>query len=279
MAETRSATTNGLAIDEVIDRLAQQQQVDGLIVVGSAAQGEMRPASDYDLVLILSEMPLPLHTGITYIDGRFTDLLFHKTAEVEEILMATEPFDFWSWTGRLVGWLETGEVRFDRHGKLGAARTKVQNGSWIAPIGDQPAYRAWQTINYNLAVVRRYLTSAEPAYLAAADLRMALFGPQDLFWNYFAVRGLPPNSEKQQIAYLQEHDPTFLADFNQFLAEQDRQEKFQLYVTLAASVLAPVGPRWLAGETVLNIAAAVVTAEIEQQALDFWETLTQPTER
>ncbi len=271
--ETRKAKTNERTIDEVIDKLARQEIIDGLIVVGSAATDQLTPASDYDLVIVLATMPVPLHTGVTYIDGRFTDLLFHTTEQIEQILAATEPFDFWDWTGRLVGWLETGQVHFDRHGKLGAAQAKIRSGQWIAPVEESAGYGAWQTINYNLAVVRRLLTSDDPAYLMAADLRMALFGPQDLFWNYFAVRGLQPDSEKQHIRYLQEHDPTFLAYFNRFLAELDRNEKFRCYVVLAEQVLAPVGALWQAGETVLNLGGKERTFAMEEKALDFWAGL------
>ncbi len=273
MPITRTSSTDTFSLDEVIARLSQQAAVDGLIVVGSAAQGEMTAASDYDLVLVLAELPVPLHTGVTSIDGRFTDLLFHTTAQIEQILATTEPFDFWDWTGRLVGWLETGQVRFDRHGQLGAAQAKVQSGQWLAPVGDDAARGAWQTINYNLAVARRLLTSDDPTYRMAAELRMAFFGAQDLFWNYFAVRGLQPDSEKQHIRYLQEHDPTFLADFQLFLAELDRGKKFRRYAALAERVLAPVGALWQAGETVLNLSGKDRTPAMEKQALDFWEGL------
>lgn len=273
MPITQLSITNDLSLDEVIARLSHQSVVDGLLVVGSTAKDQLTPASDYDLVLILSTMPMPLHTGVTYIDGRFTDLLFHTTNEVEAILAATAPFDFWDWTGRLVGWLETGQVRFDRHGKLEAAQAKARGGQWIAPVDDSTVYGAWQTINYNLAVVRRLLTSDDPAYRMAAELRMALFGPQDLFWNYFAVRGLQPDSEKQHIRYLQEHDPTFLADFQRFLVEPEIGEKFRRYAALAERVLAPVGALWQAGETVLNLSGKDRTPAMEKQALDFWEGL------
>ena len=274
MVASSRSLTNDLTIDVVIDKLTKQAMVDGLVLVGSAGQGTMTPASDYDLVLVLSTMPVPLHTGVTYIDGRFTDLLFHTTDQVEQILAVTEPFDFWDWTGRLVGWLETGTIRFDRHGKLAMAQAKAHSGNWITSNDDRAAYGAWQTINYNLAVVRRYLTAADPTYRVAAELRMALFGPQDLFWNYFAVRGIKPDSEKQQITYLQKHDPEFLADVQRFLAEPNCDEKFRCYVVLAERVLAPVGPLWQADETILNLSGKVLTPAMEEQALDFWIGLT-----
>lgn len=273
MPKTRQSTTDTLTFDEVIATLSQQSIVDGLIVVGSASQDQLTPVSDYDLVIILAEMPVPLHVGVTYIDGRFTDLIFHTTTQIEQILAATEPFDFWHWVGRLVGWLETGKVVFDHHGKIRQAQAKVQQGAWIQPIGDKATYGAWQTINYNLQVVRRYLASDDPLYLMAADIRMMLYGPQDLFFNYFTVRGLQSDSEKNCIRYLQTHDPAYLALFNRFLTETERPIKFQHYTQLAAMTLAPVGKLWQVGDTVLNIDAHLVTPELEKQALDFWESL------
>jgi len=274
MGTTRKSTTIHHPFAQVLERVAAHDLVDGLIVVGSAGHGQLTAASDYDLVIVLAEMPVPLHTGVTYIDSRFTDLIFHTTEQVEAILAATDSFDFWDWRGRLVGWLETGEVTFDRHGQLAVAQAKVRRGQWITPVGHHAARDAWQQINYNLAVVRRLLTAEDPTYLMAAQMRMALFGPQDLFWNYFAVRGLRPDSEKQQIAYLQEHDPLFLAAFNRFLAETDRTEKFRRYEALAQQVLAPVGALWQPGETVLNLSGEDRTAALDQQALDLWAALT-----
>lgn len=279
MPVTRQSTTNTLPFDEVIARLSQQEIVTGLIVVGSAAQEQMTPVSDYDLVIVLASLPVPLHVGVTYIDDRFTDLIFHTVDQIEQILAATTPFAFWDWTGRLVSWLETGKVTFDRHGKLGQAQAKVKDGDWLQTNNDQAAYSAWQSINYNLQVVRRYLAADDPAYLAAADIRMLLFGPQDLFFNYFAVRGLRPDSEKKSIHYLQTHDPDYLRLFNHFLIEPDRAVKFRLYEQLAALTLAPVGALWQVGETILNLGAQNVTPAIEGDALDLWEMLVeaQPT--
>jgi len=273
MSIARQSTTNTLTFDEVITRLAQQGMIDGLIVVGSAAQEQLTAVSDYDLVIILSTMPVPLHVGMTYIDGRFADLIFHTTDQIEQILVATTPFAFWDWVGRLVGWLATGKVVFDRQGQLGQAQAKVQSGAWLQPISDRAAYNAWQSINYNLQVVRRYLASADPTYLLAADMRMLLFGPQDLFFNYFAVRGLPPDSEKNSIRYLQVHDPAYLTLFQRFLLETDRQAKFHYYEQVAMMTLAPVGGLWRTGETIMNIDAQVVTPAMETSALDFWEGL------
>ncbi|MEZ4634607.1 MAG: hypothetical protein R2856_06465 [Caldilineaceae bacterium] len=94
------------------------------MLVGSAVEDAMTPVSDYDLVIVLKESPMPLHVGVTSIDGRFADLVFHTTTQVEEFLAATKPFSFFEWTGRLVGWLEVGEILFDRSGLLAIAQAK-----------------------------------------------------------------------------------------------------------------------------------------------------------
>lgn len=273
MAKKYKASTAALSLDEVISRLSKQQAVDGLLVVGSAVKMELSPASDYDIVLVLSSMPASLHTGVTYTDGRFTDLVFHTSDELGQILAATEAFDFGDWTGRLVGWLQEGEIYFDRHGQLADAQAKVCNGTWLVPVNDREKYGVWQRVNYNLAVVRRYLTTDDPTYLAAADLRMAIYAPSDLFWGYFTARGFQPDSEKQRMLYLQKHDPSFLALFNRFLCEPDRQEKFHQYIELAEKVLTPIGSLWQAGETILNLNTNTVTPQLEEEALRFWATL------
>ena len=275
MPITQTSIINNLSFEQVIARLSQQEAVDGLLVIGSTSHDQLTPASDYDLVVILSEMPIPILVGVTQIDGRVADLVFCTTEQLDAILVATKPFHFWDWTGRLVGWLADGQIVFDRRGAVQRAQAKVKAGTWIEPVGRHEAYGPWQSINYNLQVVRRYLTSDDPTYLMAADLRMLIYGPQDLFWNYFTIRQLPPDSEKKKIQYLQEHDPEFLALFNRFLAEPDRHAKFHLYAQLAERVLAPVGPLWPQGATIMNVNAKVVTVEMEQQALDFWEALVE----
>ena len=273
MTVTRPSTTNCLSFDEIIARLSQQDMVDGLLIVGSASEDKLTPASDYDLVIVLSAMPVPLHVGVTYIDNRFTDLIFYTIAQVGQLLAATAPFDFGDWRGRLVDWLETGIIAFDRSGRLHEAQAKVQSGEWILPISDHAPHNARNGINYNLAVVRRLLTSDDPLYLMTADIRMMLYGPQDLFFNYFTIRKLRWTGEKAAIRYLEANDPDYLALFNRFLSAHDRHEKFQLYEELARRLVAPVGQIWRAGDTTMMVDANPVTPEMLAEALDFWEGL------
>lgn len=275
MPERRYSTTSGISLDEVIHRLSEHWAVDGIIVVGSASRDKLNPASDYDLVVVLSEMPVPLHVGVTNIDGRFADLVFYKTEQVNAFLATTEPLDFWSWTGRMVGWLQDGRIVLDRDGRLQQGQKKAKEGEWIRPSGTEHGFKAWNSVNYNLQVVGRYLSSDDPLYLATADIRMMIYGPSDLFFNYFEIRRLRWDGEKTAIQYLQKHDPEYLALFNQFLAENDRQAKFRFYKQLAEMTVAPVGRLWQENDTVMIIDADEVTPEMENRALDFWQELVQ----
>lgn len=273
MPVIRKSTTNSYCFEEIVARLSQCEAVDGILLVGSASKGELTPASDYDLILILSTMPESLHVGTTYIDGRFTDLVFFTADHVEQFLAATDPFGFWDWVGRFAGFCESGKILFDRHGRLAGAQIKAQSGEWIKPDGAYEAYQAWFRVNYNLQVVRRYLASDDPLYLQTAEIKMMLYGPQDLFFSYFTIRGVRWEGEKAAVRYLQKYAPVYLALYQQFLAETDRDEKYQLYERLAALTVAPVGRLINESESSMMIEGESVNAENEQRALEFWEKL------
>lgn len=273
MREHRCSTTSKLSLDEVLDRLANQEAVAGIIVIGSAATDELTAASDYDLAIVFTQTPLPLHVGVTNIDGRFTDLVFFSAEHLDEILAATDPLADRAWSGVLVRYLIDGNLVFDRDGRLEQARAKVEHVDWLRPVADAELFGPWSGVNYNLQVVRRYLRSDNPLYLRTADIRMAIYGPSDLFWNYFTIRKLGWRGEKAGILYLEEHDPEYLSLFNQFLIESERNEKFTLYERLAKLTVAPVGGLWRDGDVVMMIDALEVTPAMESQALDFWEGL------
>ncbi|MBI1293610.1 hypothetical protein GC175_01465 [bacterium] len=275
MPQKRSSSTHELTLAEVTDHLSQKEAVEGVILVGSAIKDALTPASDYDLVIVLRQAPVPLHVGVTSIEGRFTDLVFHTTAQLEQFLAATEPLAFANWVGRLVGWLEVGKILFDRNGLLQQAQTKAHSGTWIQDDTADDAFHAWNGVNYNLAVARRLFASEDPLYWQTLDLRMALYAPADLFFNYFRARSLRWDGDKWAIRYLNEHDPDYLILFQRFMNEQDRTQKFQMYQQLAVRTLEPVGDLWTEGDTVIMPDAKIVTTEMEQQALTFWEHLIQ----
>jgi hypothetical protein len=262
-----------MTLDEVIERLSRHAVVEGVLTLGTTGKDTLTGASDYDLVLVLSERPTALHVGLTTIDRRLADLLFVTVSQVQEILALDGPVDGDAWIGRIVRWFVAGTIVLDRSGLLDRAQQKVRAGAWIQPMSEDVGYGAWFGTNFNLVHTQRLATSDDPVYLMAADWRMVLFGTTDLLFNYWKTRRLLWEGDKEAIRYLMAHDPAFLALFRQFLAESDRTQKLALYEQLAEIAVAPVGPLWADGVTAMTFDLQTVQPEDVQAGLRFWETL------
>ena len=265
--------TNTMTLSQVIARLSRREIVDGLIVIGSASKDELTPASDYDLVIVLSDMLLPLHVGLTAIDRRLTDLLFVATAEIEQILALDGPVDGEAWIGRIVRWLQAGTILLDRSGYLDRARQKVQVGQWVLPADEDRIRCIWSSINFNVRHNRIMLASTDPIYRQALDARM-LYSVFEVFCAYFHVRGLLWEGEKAAVRYLTEHDPKYLELFNQCLAETEQAHKVESYEQLAALALAPFGGLCPQDATAIGLKPGVVwREETLEKACAFWDCL------
>jgi hypothetical protein len=276
MASTIFSCSNALTLDDVISRLARHLAVDGVLLVGSTGLPALTPASDYDMIVVLNEMPVPIHVALTHIDNRLTDVIFFSAAAIERILGQESLADLVdTLEGKLIRWLQAGQIAFDRAGRLGEARSKVQSGQWLRTAGDGEIYAAWFSVNYNVQQTRRMMTSPDPVYLWAVDFRL-LYQLADLWGSYFRIRGLPWDGEKGAIRYFQAHDPGYLDLFRTCLAEADRSRKVQLYEQLAALTLAPVGGLWPDGATAIQLtvsAAGDLPPDAVPAALAFWESL------
>ncbi len=272
MLQPTPANSSQMTLPEVIDRVAQNEIVDGIFIIGSAGKDKLTPASDYDLVIVLAETPLPLHVGVTYIDHRFTDLIFLTTKQIEQVLTLATPLAGDEWLGKIVRWLQTGTLTFDRKGQMAQAQKKVKQGQWVTTPDETDGYGPWFRLNYNLAQSKRMLASDDPVYLMAVDLRVALYGPADLLFSYFTLRQLLWEGEKEAVRYLMAHDPAYLDLFREFIFEADRLRKFALYETLAKTTVAPLGTIWPDNISVMAFDQKV-TLEIIEKASDFWDGL------
>ena len=86
MASTIISCSNSLSLDEVISRLARHLAVDGVLLIGSTGQLSLTSASDYDMIVVLNEMPAPFHVALTWIGGRLTDVIFFEALAIRRIL-------------------------------------------------------------------------------------------------------------------------------------------------------------------------------------------------
>ncbi len=264
------SSTLAITLDQFIGRLRQRAEVEGLIVMGSAARGAPGPHSDYDLLVVLKTLPAPLSVGLTRVDGRLTDLIFITAEEVER-LVSRGPQDVPAdgMTGRLIGWLKEGRIRFDRTGKLAATQATMLSEGWTRGPSWAEQYRTWFSLNYDLAQTRRYATNPDPAAQSVVDLRL-LSALNNIWFAYFQLRGLPQVG-KEAARYLADTDAAFLTLFQRCAGEPARWQRFEMYAQLVERAAAPWGPVWAEDATTLQWRddAAVGPASV-QAALAWW---------
>ena len=274
---TTPTTSQTLALDDLIARLAAHAAVDGVVVMGSAGDRAFNPTSDYDLYVVLSFMPQPLFMLLTTVDQRLTEVYFTTVEALDRMMVLQEPTigDF----GQALAtqWLQDGRVAFDRAGRLGQLRRKVQTDWWreLARANETSmadVYAYWWKINYNLRQTRRILMSHDPVYLMTVDVRL-LYSLPEVFVGYARARQMPWRGEKELIRHLMRHDQPFLELFQQCIAETDRKRKVALYEQAAAMALAPVGGLWASDATAVKIETDTIAPEMIEQALGFWQSL------
>lgn len=281
MPPTRASPTLTLTLDQVIARLARHDAVDGVIVMGSASDNTLKPASDYDLWVVLSALPAPLWLVFTWVDHRLTEVLFTSVPNLERLVAdgAIAPAN--SHAATELDWLRHGRIAFDRVGRLRRARERARATGQVGPVRERDSYATWFKINYNVQQTRRMLGADDPLYHLAVDFRL-LYSLAELWTGYFVVRRLPWLGEKAALRYLSVHDPDYLALFRRCLGETDRARKVGLYAELATATLAPLGGLWASDATAVTVELPddeELPPEMVPAALAFWEQLVgEPSE-
>jgi hypothetical protein len=240
-------------LEEALACLCRSPQVEGVLAIGSLAEGRLFPASDYDLVVVVPSMEPAWYVGVAAIGGRFTDVLYVSAGALRQIGALAAPLPAGHELSPIVRWLERGTLLFDRGGQVGEAQRRVQRQALIQPPSDDAAYGAWFATNYNLAVAARLAAAADPLYQAVADVRMAVYGHADLWFNYFAVRGVAWEGDKAALRYLEERDPGYLALFQRFATTLERTARLACYRLAAARVTEPLGGLWPEGAEATNL--------------------------
>jgi predicted nucleotidyltransferase len=273
---TLGPLTIELSLDEVITRLSGKPAVHGILVMGSGGTGDMHPASDYDLFVVLNDMPSPFYLVATEIDRRFAEIYFESAEKLEGYLTAEPPLHPVDIGAAVIRWLQTGRIAFDRSGLLSRAQDMLRQREWqhwFEPQTDLQLHQTWFSVNYNVAQTRRMLVSPDPVYATTVDLRL-LYTVVEVWQAYFRLRGLPSLGEKHDIRYLAANDPEYLDLFRCCLAEPDRARKFELYRRLADTALAPLGGLWQDGTTAMQFRGDTEwQPDTVDSALAFWREL------
>jgi hypothetical protein len=269
---TLASSTGTWTLDQLIARLAAQPVVDGVLLMGSTAMTPT-PDSDYDLLLVVNELPAPVHLVVATVDDRFAEMYVQTTAQIDDLMNSVQPISTHSFDGALATWFQTGRIAFDRAKRLGHAQERLQLDPRLVPPGDGEIYRTWFRINYNVVQTRRMLHAADPWYHQAVDFRL-LYALPEVVIGYLKMRGLPWHGEKWALRFLHTNDPQFLRLFQRCIVTLDRADKFALYEQMAAHALEPIGGMWPAGATVVDFSNdADAQPPNVDAALRWWEWL------
>lgn len=276
MFHTHISQSHFISLDEVVARLTRHRAVESIAILGSGARGTLNPASDFDILVVLSEAPVPVSLLLTTIDQRLAEVVFLSAGTIERWLRM-EIYDPASNAGPMLRRLQKARVAFDRAGRMTRLYEKARSRVWKEEHIQQEIWEAWFSCNYNLLHTKRLLLSTDPVYLLAVDLRL-LPGIYDQWKAYFLVRQLPWQGDKEAIRYLMSHDPDYVALLQQCLAEADRERKVQLYEKLTALTLAPLGSLWSYDTTAIEVQSeGEVQPELLQAAFAWWEQLISPS--
>ncbi len=240
-------------LQEIVAKLGHNPQIEGVLLIGSLTTATFNAASDYDIVLFLQAMPAQWYVGVTTINGRFTDLLFVSANLLQDVLSCPPDIAVPPELAPVVRWIAQGAILLDRNQQLQTAQGYVQTALPPPSIDANAAYQAWFGTNYNLAVIRRLAMVADSRYQTTAEIRMAVYGHADLWFNYFMIRRIPWEGDKAALQYLHDHDPAYLAHYQAFIRATDQRAKFAHYTAAAQHATEPLGGLWAEHETVINI--------------------------
>ena len=267
----QASLTEQMSLAQLSSQLALNEVVAGVVWVGTTGTDRLAAHSDYDVLLFMRQMPVPLHVLLTTVGGVLTDVIFSELAVIDRILMCDDLSELTAMDGNVMFWLGNGRIVHDAEGRIQQAQSRLQSESWATAVDPREAYQTQHKINYNWLQTRRMLTADNKVYDTAVDMRL-LYMLSELMVGYFTVRGLRWNGEKSAVRYWRVHDPQFLALFKQCLSEAKRHQKFALYEALARLALAPVGGLWSEPATSVSLAGEWSIDDVAT-AVAFWQSL------
>jgi hypothetical protein len=266
------SSTSALSLDALLDRLSRHPRVEGVLLHGSAARGPLGPAGDYDLVLVLDEIPAGIVQVATSVGGRPTDALFVLSAEVLSIAEGTYRHRGGYWRGGLPRWLRDGVVVFDRTGLLERAKAAASRLSEPGPT-TQDLESMWFNAYYDLLQVERRFLATDASASLHTRLRLA-GGVFRLFTYYFPARGLPWAGMSAAFSHLGAHDPAYLDLVDRCSSADSLGEQVGLYRQLVEMTMGPLGRHWAAGESAIRFAPEIGADEEHiDEAFRVWNSL------
>lgn len=266
--------SHNLSLEATLSRLREAAPVDALAFFGSRSASRVKPVSDYDLLVVVDTLPMPVFQLFSSIDGRMADILLLETALIDSLLRPGQRYSAQSFEGMMLEKMFSLDIRYDAQQRLQRLRDYVldQAESLFLPSSEDERYGAWFWHNHSLAHIRRMAQSEDSVYQTAVNL-MLIQSLGDLCKAYYRLRDLHWTGEKAAIRYLPAQDPEYLATLRACLAETARKRKLALYESLVIETLAPVGPPWPADTTAVYLRGMTHNLENTDAILQFWSGL------
>jgi len=246
---------------------------DATVNFNASQEEATEPGSDYDILVLASELPHGVAHVFTELSGRMADIVILENSACDRFLEGRLLPSGATLEGVFILKLRRAEILKDRSGRLERARLAVRAaGGLFRRASPSFQYVTWFAENFRLARLRRMMRSKDPIYLAALDMMLAA-APSAACRAYFDIRSLPWEGEKAAIRVLQVQDPDCLKLLMDCVAPTGREERLGRYERLAAYVLRPFGQLWSEGETAVSFAVPIRGSGAVEAALDFWEGL------
>lgn len=211
--------------------------VEGIVLLGSTATGDLTPASDYDVMIVLAAAD-GLAIEVTAVEGRLTDVLILDVAMLRRAADREDEL-----ANRVCEWISSGRIVFDRSGDVDREQRRASKS--VAPTAvaaDIATAERWQ-VSYDLLVNENYARSDDAVYLLALRLRL-LHSFSRLLLAYFRVRAILWQGEKAALRLLEATDPAFLGLVVAWLDAVDPKERVALHRRAAEEALEPAGGVW-----------------------------------
>src|SRR6266511_2183228 len=134
-----------LSLNDTIEYLTQSALVDGIAEFGSRASQDVSAASDYDLLILLTSLPMRVFQLLTTIDGRLADIVLVET-ETADSQLATGERPTALFEALFARKMQTALIHYDRSGLLHRLQPLVNSPTSDAPHTPTTRCIAWRWI-------------------------------------------------------------------------------------------------------------------------------------
>lgn len=265
------ADTRDVVLDRLLKTICEKDEVDAVLLFGSAQGPVLRPHGDIDLVVVLDADVRPrLYMCFCYIENHIGDVYFFTTDRIDELAGSGVRLDAGSIEGKLVCWLDDGRIVCDKNGRL----NRLREGQIETEVPDSRKHAVWFRINYDYLQSRRMFDSGDEAYLEVLEIRLprAIY---ELMPEYMELRDVPYPGDKGAVAYFKAHNPEFLEKFRECFRTNSLEYKFRLYSELVVDTLEGVGEMWDERAVELQFTGDY-TPQAREAAVALWNRLTTP---